>query len=211
MRIISDYPSWFFLVCIALGIVYTALLYWKSKKLREFSKVITVALCSLCFLSVAIISLLLFSPFIKRNITHTEKPIIVIAQDNTRSILLLQDSAYYKEEYPKQLNNLINKLGKKYDVQTYLFSEQAKNVELDFSYTGKETDIANALNTINEQYLNRNLGAVLLSTDGIYNRGSNPVNYTEAYPFPIYSIALGDTNVRRDAKIANILFNKITY
>ncbi|MDZ7849120.1 MAG: hypothetical protein U5L96_21695 [Owenweeksia sp.] len=49
-----------------------------------------------------------------------------------------------------------------------------------------------------ERYYNQNLAGVVMLTDGIYNRGSDPAYAARSLPFPIYSVGFGDTTVPRD-------------
>ncbi|MGC8141412.1 hypothetical protein ACP3W2_28825, partial [Salmonella enterica] len=58
---------------------------------------------------------------------------------------------------------------------------------------GQYTNISKALSTIARQYYKKNVGAVVLLSDGIVNQGVNPELIVENYPFPIYSVTLGDT------------------
>jgi hypothetical protein len=52
---------------------------------------------------------------------------------------------------------------------------------------------------------------VILATDGLYNQGSNPLYSASGFKFPLYSIALGDTGVRKDLVLSRILHNRVAY
>jgi len=70
------------------------------------------------------------------------------------------------------------------------------------------TNISNALNTISRQYYKKNVGAVVLLSDGIVNQGVNPELSIENYPFPIYSVTLGDTVLYPTMTITEVRYNK---
>ena len=52
---------------------------------------------------------------------------------------------------------------------------------------------------------------MVLSTDGIYNTGINPVYASEKLKFPIYTVALGDTNKREDLILSKVNYNRLAY
>jgi len=64
---------------------------------------------------------------------------------------------------------------------------------------------------IETRYANRNLGAVILATDGLYNKGSNPVYASEKIKSPIYTIALGDTTIKKDLVLLDVEHNRLAY
>lgn len=161
------------------------------------------------FLLVAILAFLLLSPFIKTLFNKVEKPVIIIAQDNSSSILLNKDSAFYKTEYLQQLKILENSLEEKYEVKSYTFGDDVtEGNEVD--YSKKITDISNVFDELNNKFYNRNVGALILATDGIFNQGANPI-FNAEIEFPIYTIALGDTAVQRDLILKEVIHNKITF
>ncbi|HQS04946.1 MAG TPA: hypothetical protein PLT16_04845, partial [Daejeonella sp.] len=83
------------------------------------------------------------------------------------------------------------------------FAEEIKS-GLDVKYDGSLTDISSVFKLIDDQFSNRNIGAVIIGTDGIYNRGSNPQYESKNLKAPIYTIALGDTIAKRDLLISNV-------
>jgi hypothetical protein len=64
---------------------------------------------------------------------------------------------------------------------------------------------------INNTYDGRNLAGVLIATDGIYNRGANPIYTPIGHSAPIHFLALGDTTVRRDLILRRVLHNRVAY
>jgi hypothetical protein len=67
------------------------------------------------------------------------------------------------------------------------------------------------LEELDVRYGNRNVGALVIATDGLYNRGSNPLYHVSGLQVPFFAIALGDTVVRKDVRIGRINFNKTVY
>lgn len=209
MNLILQAPAWFFLLCLLGGAVYAAILYYKERT-SELSKSLKYILAGVRFLAVTLIAILLLSPLIKTNIKTVEKPVIILAQDNSRSLVMNADSLYYKNEYPAAIRALIEDLQQDYEVRPYHFSQKTGE-ELKTDFTGPLTDMSSMIEDIRVRYANRNVGAFIIASDGIYNQGSNPLYEAEHLPFPIYTIALGDTNIRRDVILSEVNYNKVSY
>ncbi len=210
MQFITNYPWYFTLLCFAVGLVFAGALYVKDKKNKDRSKPLLISIAVLRFLSVSIITLLLLDVFIKRMVNEVEKPVIIIAQDNSNSIIANKDSAALKNEYAKALLEFTNAIKAKYDVKSYAFDSKSKQTEA-FDFSGKETDISQLFNDIENNYANKNIGAIILASDGIYNKGTNPLYSVGKLNAPIYSIALGDTTPLKDVSIQTVNHNQIAY
>ena len=210
MQIISNYPWYYTLLCLVAGFVFSGALYFRDKKNIDRSKVLLISLAGLRFVSVSLIALLLLDIFIKRLVNETEKPVIILAQDNSSSIVAGKDSTEIKTEYTKALAAFVNAVKEKYDVKSYQFDSETKPSE-SYDFKGKETDISNVFSDIENNYANKNIGAIILATDGIYNKGTNPLYSIDKLNAPIYTIALGDTIPLKDVWIQTINHNQIAY
>ena len=212
IHIVTGYPLWFVIFCLLLGALYAAALYYKENK-NEFSVTIKRVMAVLRLISVAFIAFFLLSPLLKLISSQVEKPVIIIAQDNSHSILNYADSSFYKSEYLNHLNTLAEQLKKKYDVKMYVFGEKTREFPTNgkINFSDKETDISSVFEDINNNFSGCNVGAVILASDGDFNKGSHPVYASQNMKFPIYTLALGDTNLRRDAKIVKVNHNRYAY
>ncbi|MEO6882530.1 MAG: hypothetical protein ABI199_00745 [Bacteroidia bacterium] len=208
--IITEYPLWFSIFCILLGALYSFALYFREKGTYAFSKTILILTASFRFLTVSFLAFLLLSPLLKDTSRTTEKPIIVIAQDNSYSLILTKDSSFYKNQYKENLQKLIAHLSDKYTVETYSFGEKITQ-NINYQFNEKETDMAALFGEINDRFKNRNLGAVIIASDGIYNKGSNPIYASEKIKVPIYTVAMGDTTVKKDLVLQKVEHNKIAF
>ena len=185
---IIDYPWYYVLFCLVAGALYAAVLYFLGH--RRFGKGMNLLLAGLRFVAVSVIALLLLAPVAKQTVNEQQKPVVVVAQDVSESV----ESGKWKVEREKWKEIE----GEGYDV---VYEE----------FGGSTTDISTELEEIASRYQGRNLGAVVLATDGIYNRGNNPATTAERITFPVYTIALGDTTPQRDAALANIRHNRIAF
>ena len=219
---------WLIILALAIGAVYASLLYLFSKK---YSKSLTILLFSLRTIVVAILVMLFFNPYIKQKINKIEQPIVIFAQDNSASIIMTKDSIFYRTKYPKIVDSIVNTLEKNYDVEKLLFggsvndassrhfdrpqgAEKSHEISrfrfapLEMSFSEQYTNISEALSTISRQYYKKNVGAVVLLSDGIVNQGVSPELNIENYPFPIYSVTLGDTVSYPSMTIKDVKYNK---
>ena len=196
-----------FIACLALGIGYAWLLYGTNKNLV---KAVRNALAVFRALAVAILAFLLLAPLVRR-VTHTpEKPIIIIANDNSISVKNITPAGFDAKKYQRDLKQLAEQLSEKYEVKTYSFGDSIKE-GLAFSGTDQLTNGAALVNQLNDELLNRNVGAIIMATDGIFNRGGNPLYELNKIKAPVYTIALGDTIPKRDVLVANVNYNNIVY
>lgn len=196
-----------FLACLALGVLYAWLLYGR---LRHLPRRLIMLLSLFRVLAVALIAWMLFAPLFKKISYTPEKPIIVLAQDNSLSVGQIKPANFDQNLYQKQLLELTNKLSEKYEVKTYSFSDSVK-AGLDFSGKGKLSNGAILIERLKDEVLNRNIGAVIISSDGIFNRGGNPLYDLKQLNAPVYTIALGDTVPKKDALIADVNYNNLVY
>jgi hypothetical protein len=162
------------------------------------------------FILIFLISFFLLSPFLKKNFEQKSDPIIIVASDNSQSVIINKDSSFYKNEYQDKLSDFISSLKDDFKVDEYQFDEEHQNY-LDLNFDGEMTNISAFLNFISEQYYNKNIGAIVLATDGIYNQGSNPVFNKLNTMVPVYTLGLGDTNAAKDLLIEDTKYNSIAY
>jgi len=204
------YSPWLIFFCIIAGAVYAGLLYFRDKKLVEVNKNIIRSMAVLRFITVSFLAFLLLSPLIVMLENTIEKPIIIVARDNSESILINKDSTYYKGEYVDQTKDFIESLKNDFEVIELAFGDVVSE-DKGFTFDQKTTNFSELTREIFTRFSGRNIGAVILSTDGIYNKGSNPYYESGDFDFPVYTVALGDTSLQRDLFISELNTNKIAF
>ena len=216
MNIAIAYPAWFIILCVLGGGLYAAVLYYRDKK-SEIPDKLKVFLAILRFLTVSAIAFLLLSPFVKSLFDVSEKPVIILAQDNSGSIVTGRDSVFYSDQYPEALQNLKDELQENYKLNIYTFGEKVVRLQSNSELSGAidfdemQTNISSLFQEVRNLYSNRNVGAMILASDGIYNTGANPVYYSRDLGFPVYTLALGDTSIKKDVVLAKVNFNRLAY
>ncbi|MBE0640064.1 MAG: hypothetical protein IH598_16230 [Bacteroidales bacterium] len=209
MNIVTEFTGWFIILCILSGLLYAGVLYYKNRK-EDFNPLVTKSLAVFRFIAITMISFLLLNPMLKSLFRNYEKPLVILAQDNSESLLINSDSVFYTGDYQDRIADLVSRLEQDYTVRTYQFGDKVSE-GLDFSWNSKQTDISAMFDEIVTRYSNRNVGAMLIATDGLYNKGINPVYSSERIKFPVYTLALGDTSVRKDLFLRRVNFNRIAF
>lgn len=194
------------IISVLIGLCFATLLYISNKK-QHYSKLLNTILFIIRSLSISLIVILFFNPYIKVNNKVTEPSTIIIAQDNSNSLILNKDSVFYKKDYPLVLDTLINSLNKKHSIDKYLFGNEVKDFDT-IDYQDYYTDIHEVLKIIKKDYYKKNVGAVILLSDGISNKSYSPEQDIESFPFPIYTVTLGDTTNYPDLYIKDVFYNK---
>ena len=213
MKILFEYPSWLLLVCIisAAGIAFV--FYRRDRQNQHLSPLLRTLLGVFRFVTLSILAILLVRPLIKTIERDIEAPIILIAQDNSESIAQTADSAFYTSTWKQNLEQLATKLESQYQVVRYTFGD-ALNGETRFDsvdYSAKVTDFSKLLDGLYNRHSNRNIGAVVIASDGIYNAGADPVYAGKKLNAPVYTVALGDTTPKRDLRIVEANANRLAY
>ncbi len=201
-----QYPTWYLILCFLLGLTYALVLYFRNDTFKDRAGWLNGLLGGLRFLTVSLLSILLLSPLLKSAIREVKKPIVVIAQDQSESVLNNLDSAVYANA----LDQLSDQLAADYELKQYAFGSEVRE-GIDFNFTDKVSNLSEVLQSLYDQYSNQNLGAVILATDGIYNEGSNPIYAGAKLSAPIYTVALGDTTLKKDLVLKRVFHNKIAY
>ena len=204
-----QYPSWYLLFCVLLGLGAAIFLYRRDSTFLDQPKILRTSMAILRGLVVTVLSALLLAPLLKLLQTHTEPPVILIAQDQSTSIKEAMSKAD-STAYMTSLNALYDKLAKKYTVRRIGFGEEVKEVD-NWVLSDKASDMGEMMSYLQAQYRGENIGAVIMATDGAYNRGKNPLYVSGDLKAPLSVIALGDTVRKTDLQVKDVFHNSIAY
>lgn len=151
------------------------------------------------------LAVLLLSPLLKQINEETKKPKIVVLQD--RSLSIKEDEG---QQFASTLENQKTALEENFDVNYFDFAEAVAQ-QSDSIEKNQTTNISSALQYVYDVFNGQNLGAVVIASDGLYNEGKNPLYSTNQFKAPIYTVGLGDTTIRKDIIVKNVLYNRIAY
>ena len=205
LQIFSDYPWWFWFLCVLGGALYAAALYWRERRIAEVLPKQWWIPAALRFIGATILLMLLLNPYMRSSTNETEKPIVVLLQDNSSSIAKgIGDTTAFLDAW----ESMATELSKDFDVRKYVFGETMEE-DGENHFDQASTNISQSLLSLNNLYEQQHVAGVILASDGIYNSGSNPVFIKNELNAPIYTVALGDTTRKKDVRILRTLHNNL--
>ena len=199
-----SYSGWWVLLALFASSGISILLYYRNSESSSLSPVQKGVLAFLRFASLFLVFLFLLSPFIRKVKKIKQLPILAVALDNSLSVKPQTETFI---ELSKTINE---RFADEYQVEYWSFGEK---VESNGSISGTErrSDYGQMIKTLKSNYINKNIGALILVGDGIYNQGQNPINFAPELKFPVYSIGAGDTTLKTDAAIRSVKTNKVAF
>ena len=167
---------------------------------------VNLFLAFLRFLSIFGVLLLLINPIISSSKLEIIKPPLVIAVDNSSSIVNLKaDSSANSILKELQANAAIKE---KYAVQAYQFDSESRPLDT-LNFEGKQTNLDAIAKNI--KVINKNVSfPTILITDGNQTTGSDYVYSFDANN-AVFPVILGDTTQVLDLKINQLNVNKYAF
>jgi hypothetical protein len=187
-------------------VVYASVLYLFNRK-NKFGNKLTAMMFVLRTVAVALIAFLLLNPLARSVSTYREKPVAVMALDNSASMqATLQDSAAFMKSWEA----LKEKLSDKYELRSVAFADGLQEPDT-LHMTGPITNINKFLNDVNDRYPGERTAAVVIATDGIHNRGVSP-GYAAFNPKTrLIAVGVGSEQEKTDLVIQQIRNNEVVY
>ncbi|MCQ2974476.1 MAG: hypothetical protein MJ211_06650 [Bacteroidales bacterium] len=209
--LVSDYPWYCPLICFLVAILLTSLLYYKNNKISEFQPFKIYILFILRFLSLFLSLLLLLNIFVKTETHRTEKPVLAFVVDNSNSMVMRGKGA---EDSLKMFTNSLLKcaeeLKENFNIQYYKFGNELVTGK-NYTFVDKNTDFSQMFESLTNRLYNTNANSLVLCSDGICNKGQNPIYSATNSGFKIFTIALGDTTQYRDLAITKSVYNETSF
>lgn len=201
----TDAPIWFIMVCFLAGAVYAFILY--SKK-TNWPKNTNRLLAAFRFVLVSLLCFLLMGPLLNQVSFFEEKPVVVLAIDNSASLPATYDSLTFLQIKTdlKEIAESIKDQG--YELRIKNLQEYQAEIDA-VHFDQNATNLQNLLTGIARDYEQQNLVGVVLASDGIHNYGLSPQFIQLNYP--VISIALGDTIPAKDLSLKSLNYNKVVY
>lgn len=210
-ELFTELPKWFLLLCILLGALYSGGLYFRNhRNPRVKSRWFIYLLSLLRFTSVTLLAILLLNPLLKYIDREVRKPQVIVAVDNSSSMVQLKDSATVRGNLPNVVDGINEELSEKYDVINVRVGEGIElNENADF--TDKRSDLESVISQRRNIFSGSRGRAIILLSDGIYNSGKHPGYAALKSDMPVHTIGFGDTTTRRDLSVQDVRMNAITF
>lgn len=207
----SDIPLWS-LIFWGIFTLLISIYYYRPKKwLQELSKSKRWVLISLRFLGLFVLGVLLIGILIKSTNIDTDRPSVITIYDNSGSMLNYSDSSEVKEQVITFANDIETKFANRFDILNFTLDEFIKDID-SMDYSLESSNLSDAINRTYDNHYGRNVGAVVLLSDGNYNRGVNPMYVSEKFKnIPFYTLGVGDTIQKVDHLVSNVVGNEIAF
>lgn len=196
--------------CVAVA---AAILFYRST-LPAVSPLMRAILSFLRAVALGLIVFLAFAPAVRLVSSSEQLPLLGIVIDGTESMKLREGGT---ERY-----RIVDSLLRAPSAASLASSSrelllvvgpglrQVSTID-SVSYDGPLTDLAAAMEDLEQRHRRMPFNAILLISDGAYNRGEHPVYAAEKLGIPIVAVGLGDTTEGRDVLVARIAANSIAY
>ncbi len=162
------------------------------------------------FACLFVLAVLLLEPLIKTITTKVEKPVVLVVLDQSQSMVLSKDSASIRSGIEPAIEKLRDELGDDFRVDIRGFDDDL-SAEVNYDFKGPVTDLGKSTASIASSYAESNLGAIVMLSDGILNRGESPVYNLNQIKAPVYTVAYGDTTPKIDAAISALNANRTAF
>ncbi len=207
--------SWnvFVFILLLLGLGAFSWISYK-KTTPPISDIKRTVLLSLRTLSLWIIAFLLFEPVWNRVYEKEERPVIAVLWDASESMGITDNSGSRKDATHRLLQNVVlQDLQKKYDVKSWIFSGAATEFQAGDTLptNGLITDMGQALDDVKQKTLGENLVAMMLISDGGYNKGAHPSDAAKNLGVPVFTVGVGDPTEAKDLVIGAVNYNETIF
>lgn len=202
--------SWVWLVFLLLLLGIYA---WFSYRftLPMVSKSKRYLLLGLRAIVLLLILFLMFEPVLSLFYETKLRPVHYIAVDRSGSLSSGKDSAD-KVNLMKEITGMFGTKTGDFNFRYIFFDGRAEFAEADqlgtLLFGGNATDIEAVINVIPEE---TPAASLTILSDGIINKGGNPLTRADRLGYPVYTIGIGDTSRKKDVSIRGILHNETVY
>lgn len=210
MHFLSDSSFWLLIPFFIIAFAAAYWLYLPKAWVAEISKQKRWTLLALRTTTLFLILVLLLGIIFQWQHFREERPVIVTLVDNSASMKNYGDSAEIPTLYKQYSDAIQSRFAEKFDLLTYTVGSNAGNEKVNFK--AASTHLEAGFEKIQTELYHRNVGAIVLISDGNYNTGANPIYAAEKLNLtPIFTLNVGDTATKRDVFIKNVQTNDLAF
>ncbi len=160
--------------------------------------------------AILILLLLLFNPAVERTESELQRNNIAVLMDNSLSVTINKGDWDGEESYREVISQLPVDDRDEVNYHVYGFDSRLFPTTLDsLPLNGTTTDIHRSVSGLFQRDTVHD--AAILVTDGIVNRGRDPLSMIVSGGIPFYTVAIGDTTQLRDVLVRNVFHNETAY
>ena len=210
-------PLWQWVLggCVALGL---ALLRYATGSDRPTQPWLRWGLGMLRFFILGTLCFLLLEPLIKSLTKEVEPSKIILVHDGTSSQWMGKDSTARKLELQTWIQELPAFFeDQNIETKSFVFGAKLQSLtalsikEDSLQFDLPRTDLAGAIKDVKDLYSHKNVAAVIVTTDGLTNRGYSPEFSSEFMNTPHFFVGSGDTTNIKDLKLDDLICNDVAY
>jgi hypothetical protein len=220
LNLLVNHSGWWCFLILLVAAVVAAVWFYRvappavGRRLRR-------VLVGLRIAALAVVIIVLLEPVIRLTRTVSERPVVAVLLDVSRSMAIPDGTggARRGDEAVALLNEVvIPRIARDADVEVRTFSSDLEPPATSDAtivgtplFDGDATDLAGALAAVGRSFSERNLGAVVLATDGAANRGGSPHEAGLALGVPVYALGVGSADEAPDISVREPVTNRISY
>lgn len=193
------------IILAAIAALSTVFFQYFYKNPRKGNLKITLA--GLRFFSIFCALLLLINPKFTRHDYFLEKANLIVLVDDSSSMKDASEENSVESQVQKVLEN--EDLKERFSIQQYAFGTAIRQAD-SLRFDKKNTDISNALSTVDEIYVN-GTNSVLLFTDGNQTLGKDYGYINLATDLSVNPVVIGDTTSYEDVSIGRVNVNTYAF
>lgn len=211
MSFISEISLFYIIPILIAAAALTWFFFVKDEKLKELPNLYRKLVYLLRFASLSLIGILLLGILFEYKDIRKEKPVVIAIYDNSLSLLNYKDSSTVKKQISDFMKQVQSLKGEKMDLVSYSIGQDFESLSK-LTFNEGKSDLSKAFEQLFSDYYNRNVGAIVLISDGNYNEGPNPVYAAAKIPMtPVFTIGVGDTISKKDQLIRDVITNEIAF
>lgn len=211
MNFFSDLSLWWLPLfgIISIGLAYYY--YYRSHQKTTWEKKELRILFGLRAMGLFLLLVMLLGLVWESISYRQEKPLFVTLIDDSSSMLNYKDSSTVKKNIEQFQAELKERFGDQFDLKVLRVGEKVSPND-SITFQQKKTNLADGFDYLHEQYFNRNLGGVVLISDGNFNEGAHPMYSADRLQFtPIFTLGVGDTVNKKDLSLKSVLTNEVAF
>lgn len=218
MNISLGYSPWLLALSV---LVAGGLTYWSYRRtIPELSASWRGVLGALRFGALALICFLLFEPIVQQIQQSEHPPLLAVLMDDSESLRVVSagsdtPSAAAAQRAVQPVFDALDAGQRPGTTRLFAFDRSLRSLSTQttdsLSFEGSRTDVARALQAVQNELQGENLQGVVLVSDGQYNTGQNPLRVADRYPVPIHTVTVGDTTRQRDLLVQRVATNDRAY
>jgi uncharacterized membrane protein len=172
-------------------------------------------LLSLRMIALFCLFLVLSEPILTLAKKYTQKPVVALLVDVSRSMNLKGENISRKDELRSLLKDeVFGRLSSQAELRTFGFADSLIPLDIRGKYPdslGNATAIGEAVKTAEDDLSQENLKGIVVLSDGTNNLGEDPVLVAKSKSVPIYTSGIGEYVPPRDLSLDRVVFNDIAY